>query len=128
MVSRSSQGSSTCDLLVHEQRYLEDIFAKWRVIATHAEDEERSVQNSLILPQENIADMLSAETLSARLSRQRELYTCYDHNHRLHIVHLTSGAKADWLSLNKGDPIPKRVLNILLSTKMMLKIWEFGPQ
>ena len=35
-------GSSTGDLLVHEQRHLEDIFANTGgVIATHAEDEER---------------------------------------------------------------------------------------
>ena len=32
-----------------------------------------------------------------------------DHSHRLHIVHLTSGKEADWLSSKKGDLITTEV-------------------
>ena len=72
-VASRSSWEATGDLLVHEQRHLEDIFANTGgVIATHAEDEKGFNPEFLNSPTGKTSHMLSAETLSARLSRQRE--------------------------------------------------------
>ena len=105
-------GSSTGDLLVHEQRHLEDIFANTRgVIATHAEDEGRLQSR---IPQFSHRKDIAAhaecrDVECALIATKRASALAKDHNHRLHIVHLTSGAEADWLSLNKGDLITTEV-------------------
>ena len=105
-------GSSTGDLLVHEQRHLEDIFANTGgVIATHAEDEERLQSR---IPQFSHRKDIAAhaecrDVECALIATKRASALAKDHNHRLHIVHLTSGAEADWLSLNKGDLITTEV-------------------
>jgi len=105
-------GSSTGDLLVHEQRHLEDIFANTGgVIATHAEDEGRLQSR---IPQFSHRKDIAAhaecrDVECALIATKRASALAKDHNHRLHIVHLTSGAEADWLSLNKGDLITTEV-------------------
>ena len=105
-------GSSTGDLLVHEQRHLEDIFANTGgVIATHAEDEGRLQSR---IPQFSHRKDIAAhaecrDVECALIATKRASTLAKDHNHRLHIVHLTSGAEADWLSLNKGDLITTEV-------------------
>ena len=105
-------GSSTGDLLVHEQRHLEDIFANTGgVIATHAEDEERLQSR---IPQFSHRKDIAAhaecrDVECALIATKRASALAKDHDHRLHIVHLTSGAEADWLSLNKGDLITTEV-------------------
>ncbi len=105
-------GSSTGDLLVHEQRHLEDIFANTGgVIATHAEDENRLQSR---IPQfahrKDIAEHAECRDVEcALIATKRASALAKDHDHRLHIVHLTSGAEADWLSLNKGDLITTEV-------------------
>ena len=105
-------GSSTGDLLVHEQRHLEDIFANTGgVIATHAEDENRLQSR---IPQfahrKDIAAHAECRDVEcALIATKRASALAKDHDHRLHIVHLTSGAEADWLSLNKGDLITTEV-------------------
>tara|TARA_Y100000741_G_scaffold91234_2_gene67576 strand:+ start:2481 stop:3236 length:756 start_codon:yes stop_codon:yes gene_type:complete len=98
-------GSSTGDLLVHEQKHLEQIFANTGgIIATHAEDEIRL--------QSRIAEFKHRRDIAAHaecrdiecalIATKRAAALAKDHTHRLHIVHLTSGKEADWLASNKG--------------------------
>ncbi len=105
-------GSSTGDLLVHEQKHLENIFANTGgIIATHAEDEDRL--------QSRIAEFKGRTDIAAHaecrdvecalIATKRASALAKDHDHRLHIVHLTSGAEADWLASNKGDLITTEV-------------------
>ena len=105
-------GSSTGDLLVHEQKHLEDIFANTGgIIATHAEDEDRLQQR--IAEFGHRTDIAShaecRDVESAFLATKRAAALANDHNHRLHIVHLTSATEADWLNNNKGDLITTEV-------------------
>ena len=105
-------GSSTGDLLVHEQKHLEQIFANTGgIIATHAEDEIRL--------QSRIAEFKHRRDIAAHaecrdiecalIATKRAAALAKDHTHRLHIVHLTSGKEADWLASNKGDLITTEV-------------------
>ena len=101
-------GSSTGDLLVHEQKHLEEIFANTGgIIATHAEDEERLQQR--IAEFGHRTDITShaecRDVECAFLATKRAAALAKDHAHRLHIVHLTSAIEADWLHNNKGDLI-----------------------
>ena len=105
-------GSSTGDLLVHEQSHLENIFANTGgIIATHAEDEERL--RSRISEFGHSLDISShakcRDVECAFLATKRAAALARDHNHRLHIVHLTSGKEADWMVQNKGDLITTEV-------------------
>ncbi|MBK64181.1 MAG: dihydroorotase [Euryarchaeota archaeon] len=105
-------GSSTGDLLVHEQKHLENIFANTRgIIATHAEDEERL--RSRITKFEHRKDIAAhAECRDAEcalIATKRASALAKDYDHRLHIVHLTSRQEADWLASNKGDLITTEV-------------------
>jgi dihydroorotase len=105
-------GSSIGDLLVHEQKHLEDIFANTGgIIATHAEDEERLLSR---IPEFQHRTDIAAhaeyrDVECALIATKRASALAKDHDHRLHIVHLTSGAEADWLSSNKGDLITTEV-------------------
>jgi dihydroorotase len=105
-------GSSTGDLLVHEQKHLENIFANTRgIIATHAEDEERLQSR---IPKFNHRTDIAAhaecrDIECALIATKRAASLANDHDHRLHIVHLTSGKEADWLVGNKGDLITTEV-------------------
>jgi dihydroorotase len=105
-------GSSTGDLLVHKQKHLENIFANTRgIIATHAEDEERLQSR---IPKFNHRTDIAAhaecrDIECALIATKRAASLANDHDHRLHIVHLTSGKEADWLVGNKGDLITTEV-------------------
>ena len=105
-------GSSTGNLLVHEQKHLENIFANTGgIIATHAEDENRLQSR---IPEFSHRTDIAAhaecrDVECALLATKRASALAKDHDHRLHIVHLTSGAEADWLSSNKGDLITTEV-------------------
>mgnify|MGYP001267937429 FL=1 len=105
-------GSSTGDLLVHEQKYLENIFANTGgIIATHAEDEER-LQSRIpkFKHRKDIAAHAECRDVEcALIATKRAAALANDHDHRLHIVHLTSGKEADWLASNKGDLITTEV-------------------
>ena len=105
-------GSSTGDLLVHEQKYLENIFANTGgIIATHAEDEER-LQSRIpkFQHRKDIAAHAECRDVEcALIATKRAAALANDHDHRLHIVHLTSGKEADWLASNKGDLITTEV-------------------
>ena len=105
-------GSSTGDLLVHEQKHLEKIFANTGgIIATHAEDEIRL--QSRIAEFSHRSDIAAhaecRDVECALLATKRASGLAKDHDHRLHIVHLTSGSEADWLASNKGDLITTEV-------------------
>ncbi len=105
-------GSSTGDLLVHEQEHLENIFANTGgIIATHAEDERRLQQRYAKFS--NRTDIAShaeyRDVECAFLATKRAASLAMKYDHRLHIVHLTSGKEADWLHDNKGDVITTEV-------------------
>ena len=105
-------GSSTGDLLVHEQKHLENIFANTGgIIATHAEDEDRLQSRiSQFKGRTDIAAHAECRDVEcAMIATKRASALAKDHDHRLHIVHLTSGAEADWLASNKGDLITTEV-------------------
>jgi len=105
-------GSSTGDLLVHEQNHLENIFSNTGgIIATHAEDESRL--QARIKEYANRTDIAAhaecRDVDCAFLATKRAADLARDHDHRLHIVHLTSAKEADWLVANKGDLITTEV-------------------
>ena len=105
-------GSSTGNLLVHEQKHLENIFANTGgIIATHAEDEIRL--QSRIAEFKHRTDIAAhaecRDIECALIATKRAAALAKDHSHRLHIVHLTSGKEADWLSSKKGDLITTEV-------------------
>ena len=105
-------GSSTGNLLVHEQKHLENIFANTGgIIATHAEDEIRL--QSRIAEFKHRTDIAAhaecRDIECALIATKRATALAKDHSHRLHIVHLTSGKEADWLSSRKGDLITTEV-------------------
>ena len=105
-------GSSTGDLLVHEQEHLENIFANTGgIIATHAEDEERLRQRTAeFRHRTDIASHAECRDVEcAFLATKRASSLAKEHEHRLHIVHLTSRKEADWLQKNKGDLITTEV-------------------
>jgi len=105
-------GSSTGDLLVHEQEHLENIFANTGgIIATHAEDEERLQRRTAeFRHRTDIASHAECRDVEcAFLATKRAVSLAKDHEHRLHIVHLTSGVEADWLHGNKGDLVTTEV-------------------
>ena len=105
-------GSSTGDLLVHEQEHLENIFANTGgIIATHAEDEDRLQRRTAKFSHRtDIASHAECRDVEcAFLATKRAASLAKDHEHRLHIVHLTSGKEADWLHRNKGDLVTTEV-------------------
>ena len=105
-------GSSTGDLLVHEQEHLENIFANTGgIIATHAEDEARLQQRTAEFGHRtDISSHAECRDVEcAFLATKRASALAKDHEHRLHIVHLTSGKEADWLQKNKGDLITTKL-------------------
>ena len=105
-------GSSTGDLLVHEQKHLEEIFANTGgIIATHAEDEIRLQSRiSEFKHRRDIAAHAECRDIEcALIATKRAAALAKDYTHRLHIVHLTSGKEADWLASNKGDLITTEV-------------------
>ena len=105
-------GSSTGDLLVHEQKHLEDIFANTGgIIATHAEDESRlQTRISEYAHRTDIAAHAECRDVEcAFIATKRAAGLARDYDHRLHIVHLTSAKEADWLVGNKGDLITTEV-------------------
>ncbi|MBI88004.1 MAG: dihydroorotase [Euryarchaeota archaeon] len=105
-------GSSTGDLLVDGQKDLEQIFANTGgIIATHAEDEGRLQQRiSEFRHRKDIASHAECRDVEcAFIATKRAAALAMDYDHRLHIVHLTSGKEADWLGKNKGDLITTEV-------------------
>ena len=105
-------GSSTGDLLVHQQQHLEDIFAGTAgIIAVHAEDEDRlNARKPEFAQRTDVAahaEWRDSET--ALIATQRAAALAESHEHRLHVLHLTSALEADWLASNKGALITTEV-------------------
>ncbi len=111
-------GNSTGDLLVHEQKDLENIFSNTSgIIATHAEDEER-LQHRIEKFKDRTDIRAHAECRDAKcamIATKRAVSLAKDHDHRLHVVHLTSAEEANWLVKNKGDLVTTEVCTHHLS-------------
>ncbi len=94
-------GSSTGDLLVNESNALKTIFDNTAgLIAVHAEDEDRMNERKKGI--EGRTDMAAhaewRDDQTALIATKRAVNYAIDSRHRLHILHLTSGIEADWLS------------------------------
>jgi dihydroorotase len=105
-------GSSTGDLLVHQQQHLEDIFAGTAgIIAVHAEDEDRlNARKPEFAQRTDVAahaEWRDSET--ALIATQRAAALAESHSHRLHVLHLTSALEADWMAGNKSNLITTEV-------------------
>jgi len=105
-------GSSTGDLLVDEQSALEGIFSQTSgVIAVHAEDQGRLNKRR---PQfESRTDVAAhaewRDSETALIATKRACSLAEEYDHRLHVLHLTSGLESDWLSDNKSRNITTEV-------------------
>ena len=105
-------GSSTGDLLVHQRQHLETIFAGTAgIIAVHAEDEDRlNARFPDFADRTDIAAHAEwRDDECALIATKRASALAKEHNHCLHVLHLTSGLEADWLAANKGDLITTEV-------------------
>jgi dihydroorotase len=105
-------GSSTGNLLVHQQQHLEAIFAGTAgIIAVHAEDEDRlNARRPEFAHRTDVAahaEWRDSET--ALIATKRAAALAESHRHRLHVLHLTSALEADWLANNKGSLITTEV-------------------
>lgn len=105
-------GSSTGDLLVHQQEHLENIFANTAgIIAVHAEDEDRL--NARWHEFEHRTDIAAhaewRDDECAMIATKRATALAKEFKHKLHVLHLTSGVEADWLAQNKGDLVTTEV-------------------
>ena len=94
-------GSSTGTLLVNEREALEVIFSQTAgLIAVHAEDEKRLDERYPDF--ENRTDIAAhaewRDDVTALLATQLAVELAQTHNHRLHVLHLTSGIEGDWLN------------------------------
>ena len=91
-------GSSTGNLLVDEQEALERIFAETTLpLTAHCEDETTVRANA-----ERLGDQLTVHDHSrirdheaARIATERALDLARRHNHRFHVLHVSTGHEAD---------------------------------
>lgn len=98
-------GSSTGDLLVDEQDALERIFAETSVpITAHCEDEttvranqERFAGTTDVRDHSRIRDHEAAIVCT-----RRALDLSYRHNHRFHVLHVSTGAETELLADHRG--------------------------
>ena len=93
-------GSSTGTLLVNERAALDNIFANTGgLIAVHAEDEQRLIERFEAI--KGRTDMAAhaewRDDVTALLATQLAVELAQQHDHRLHVLHLTSGIEAEWL-------------------------------
>ena len=76
------------------------------LIAVHAEDEDRLISRKEEF--EGRTDMAAhaewRDDVTALLATQLAVGLATTHNHRLHILHLTSGIEADWLAGRTSHP------------------------
>ena len=101
-------GSSTGDLLVDDLESLDRIFSCGRrLIAVHAEDEERIKQRTIEIIQPSVdplpyslhSEVRDPETALIATRRAVELSEKY--GRRLHILHLSTASEVDYLRANK---------------------------
>src|SRR5262245_44559634 len=100
-------GSSTGDLLVDDQTALEAIFAEATLpICAHCEDETTVRQNAARLAgTTNVADHTRIrDHAAAIIATRRAMDLARRHNHRFHVLHVSTGDEADLLA-DHGDLI-----------------------
>ena len=94
-------GSSTGDLLVHEKEHLDNIFSNTAgLIAVHAEDENRLNERFEAVKHrtDSAAHTEWRDDITALNATKLAVDMARKNNHRLHVLHLTSGIEADFLS------------------------------
>ena len=94
-------GSSTGDLLVHEVAHLRNIFSNTAgLIAVHAEDENRLNERfELVKDSDDIAShAIWRDEITALNATKLAVEMAKENQHRLHVLHLTSGIEADYLA------------------------------
>ena len=110
-------GSSTGDLLVDDHESLDRIFSCGRrLIAVHAEDEERIKQRTteIIQPSDDPlpyslhSEVRDPETALIATCRAVELSEKY--GRRLHILHLSTASEVDYLRTNKSAQVSCEVI------------------
>jgi dihydroorotase len=94
-------GSSTGDLLVDDQEALEQIFAETRLpITAHCEDEATVRANAARLAgTHDVADHSRIRDHQAALiATRRAVDLAVRHRHRFHVLHVSTGAEAEFLA------------------------------
>ena len=94
-------GSSTGNLLVDEQDALERIFAETTLpLTAHCEDEATVRANAeKYRDSTNVADHSRVRDHEAAIiATRRALELAYRHNHRFHVLHVSTGAETDLLT------------------------------
>jgi dihydroorotase len=94
-------GSSTGELLVDDQAALERIFAETTVpICAHCEDEATIRKNAAIYGGSgNVADHSRIRDVEAALvATKRAVDLALRHQHRFHVLHVSTAAEADFLA------------------------------
>jgi dihydroorotase len=98
-------GSSTGDLLVDDQAALERIFAETTLpICAHCEDESTVRANAARLAgTHDVADHSRIRDHQAALiATRRAIDLAHRHNHRFHVLHVSTGAETDLLADHRG--------------------------
>jgi dihydroorotase len=110
-------GSSTGELLVDDQSALEAIFAETKLpIAAHCEDETTIRANAARLAgTHDVADHSRIrDQQSALTATRRAIDLAVGHRHRLHVLHVSTGAEtellADHRNLVTGEVCPHHLL------------------
>ena len=99
-------GSSTGDLLVHEKAHLRNIFSNTAgLIAVHAEDENRLNERfEDVKERTDIAAHAEwRDDITALNATKLAVEMAKENQHRLHVLHLTSGIEADYLAELSDD-------------------------
>jgi dihydroorotase len=98
-------GSSTGDLLVDEQAALERIFAETTLpICAHCEDEATVRRNQAALAgTTNVADHSRIrDHLAAIIATRRSIDLAFRHQHRFHVLHVSTGDETELLADHRG--------------------------
>src|SRR3954466_3586687 len=98
-------GSSTGDLLVDDQDALERIFAETSLpITAHCEDETTVRANAARLAgTRNVADHSKIrDHAAAMIATRRAIDLAHRHQHRFHVLHVSTAAEAKLLANNRG--------------------------
>ena len=110
-------GSSTGDLLVDDDKSLDRIFSSGeRLIAVHAEDEERINQRTAAILSDSsgsVTHQLHSEIRdpqTALIATQRALELSDKYGRRLHILHLSTAIEVEHLRQHKAAQVSCEVI------------------
>ena len=110
-------GSSTGDLLVDDDKSLDRIFSSGeRLIAVHAEDEERINQRTAAIlsdPSNSVTHQLHSEIRdpqTALIATQRALELSKKYGRRLHVLHLSTAIEVEYLRQHKSAQVSCEVI------------------